>query len=168
MLALTPSAWWRGTLIGALIAYVLWPIFIPLAGYRIETDKKRRRVILICQAIGLGAGITYLVSIIRNPVDVSVNACSLSYHIDAPSHLFAPYLIAVSVPFLVSTRRGLVSFGLAMLIACGTAFYFASRPSFPSVWCFFAAALSFSLYFFFRAAVPEEAPQAEQAYAQHR
>ena len=151
-----------------LIAYVLWPVFIPFGGYLMEADKKRRIVILVCQGIGLGVGLAYLLSILRSPVQVSVNACSLSYNIHAPSHLFAPYLIAVSVPFLVSTRRGLVRFGLAILIACGTAFYFASRPSFPSVWCFFAAALSFSLYFYFRAAVPEEAPQAEQVCAQHR
>ena len=152
----------------ALIAYVLWPVFIPLAAYLTEADKKRRVLILACQVVGLGTGLAYLLSVLRSPVQVSVNACSLAYNIHAPSHLFAPYLIAVSVPFLLSSRRGLVRFGLAILIACGTAFYFASVPSFPSVWCFFAAGLSFSLYFYFRAAVPEHAPQPEQVCAQHR
>jgi len=151
-----------------LIAYVVWPVFIPLAAFLMEAGKRRRIMIMLCQLVGLGTSLTYLISIIRNPVDVSVNSCSLSYNITAPSHLFAPYLIAVSVPFLVSTKRGLMRFGLAILISCATAFYFASVPSFPSVWCFFAAVLSFSLYFYFRASIPTAVHQQDQALPQHR
>lgn len=166
---LAPSAFHAGAVIAyVLIAYVLWPVFIPLAAYFMEADKRRRLLILLCQAVGLGAGLAYLLSILRTPVSVSMNACSLSYDINAPANLLAPYLVAVAVPFLVSSRRGLVRFGLLVLISCAAAFYFASNPSFPSVWCFFAALLSFSLYFYFRAFVPMAAHQPEQAIPQHR
>ncbi len=165
-----PPAYQAGAVLAyVLIAYVFWPLFIPFAAYHMETVKKRRILMLICQVIGLGTGVVYLLSILDSQVAVSVNACSLSYNIHAPGNLLAPYLIAVAVPFLISSRRGLVNFGMLILISCGAAFYFASVPSFPSVWCFFAAALSFSLYFYFRAvAVPKDALQPERVLQQHR
>ncbi len=166
---IVPAAYQAGFVFAyALIAYVLWPLFIPLAAYLMEANKRRRMLMLICQAVGLGTGVAYLIGIIRNPVQVSVNVCSLSYNINAPDSLLATYLLAVAVPFLASSRRGLVRFGLLILISCAAAFYLAANPSFPSVWCFFAALMSFSLYFFFRASVPEAESQPEQAIPQHR
>ena len=44
------------------IAYALWPVYIPFAIYKLESDKVRRAIILVCQAIGFYVGITlYLV-----------------------------------------------------------------------------------------------------------
>ena len=60
-------------------------------------------------------------------------------------------VMAVCLPFLASSRRGLELFGMAVLFACATALYLATRPAFPSVWCFFAAFLSAGLYVVFRA-----------------
>jgi hypothetical protein len=142
-----------------LIAYALWPIFIPYVAARVETDPRRRQWMHYCQVIGLGVGLAYLVSILRGPVAVSVDACSLSYSVNAPGWFFLPYLAAVSMPFLVSSRRGLVYFGLTIVTSCAAAFYIASMPSFPSVWCFFAAFMSATLYAYFRA----EARHGEQA-----
>lgn len=134
----------------ALIAYVLWPIFVPFSAYLPETDRKRRILILICQAIGLAVGLSLLSSLLRHSVTVSVDCCSLSYHVQAPDLLIAPYLAAVSIPFLVSSRRGLVLFGLAITVSCAAAAVAASAATFPSVWCFFAAILSGGLYLYFR------------------
>jgi len=166
---IVPAVYQAGSVYAyVLIACVFWPVFIPLAAYFMEVNKRRRILILLCQAVGLGTGLAYLLNILRTPVAVSVNACSLSYHVRAPDYLLALYLLAVAVPFLASSRRGLVRFGLLILISCAAAFYFAWNPSFPSVWCFFAAMMSFSLYFFFRASVPEAERQPEQACPQHR
>ncbi len=97
----------------ALIAYAFWPVFIPFAVYRTESEKRRRIIILICQAVGLGVGLTYLFSILRSPVQVTADCCSLAYQVHAPGNLLAPYLIAVCLPFLASGRRGLELFGVA-------------------------------------------------------
>lgn len=164
-----PPAYQAGAVFAyVLIAYVFWPLFIPFAAYRTEAVKKRRILMLLCQVVGLGTGLVYLLSILHSPVVVSVNACSLSYNIHAPGGLMAAYLIAVAVPFLASSQRGLVRFGMLILISCAAAFYFASMRSFPSVWCFFAAAMSISLYFYFRASVPAAAQQPERPVPQHR
>jgi hypothetical protein len=136
----------------ALIAYVLWPVFVPFAAYLTETGPRRRIIILLCQAIGLGVGLMLLLSNVGAPLDVSADCCSLSYHVNAPDLLIAPYLIAVSIPFLVSSQRGLVLFGVALTISCAAAAVLASAATFPSVWCFFAAILSAALYVHYRVA----------------
>jgi hypothetical protein len=136
----------------ALIAFVLWPIFVPFSAYLIETGRRRRIIILICQAVGLWAGLALLLSFVRDPVTVSVDCCSLSYHVNAPDLLIAPYLLAVSVPFLVSSCKSLVFFGLGIMLSCAVAAVAASATTFPSVWCFFAAILSAGLYLHFKTA----------------
>jgi hypothetical protein len=134
----------------ALIAFVLWPILVPFSAYLIETGKWRRRLILACQAIGLGVGLALLLSFFRASPSVVANCCSLSYRVDAPEPLIIPYLVAVCVPFLASSRRGLVLFGLGIAASCATAAVATSVETFPSVWCFFAALLSGGLVLYFR------------------
>ena len=132
-----------------LIAYVLWPVLVPFAAYLTETGRRRRIVILLCQAVGLGVGLMLLISNAGAPIAVSADCCSLSYHVNAPPWLIVPYLIAVSIPFLVSSQRALVIFGVALAISCAAAAFLATAATFPSVWCFFAAVLSAGLYLHF-------------------
>ena len=141
----------------ALIAYVLWPVFVPFAVYLSETGRRRRAVMLLCQAVGLGVGLWLLVGNVTTTLDVSADCCSLSYSVNAPPLLIVPYLLAVSVPFLMSSRRGMVLFGLALTVSCAAAAIVASAPTFPSVWCFFAAVLSGGLYLHFRVAARTDA-----------
>jgi hypothetical protein len=144
----------------ALIAYVLWPIFVPFAAYMLEADRRRRILILLCQAVGLGVGLTLLVGFTRTPVTVSADCCSLSYGVDAPDFLIVPYLVAVSIPFLASSRRSLVLFGGGVAVSCAVAALATPASTFPSVWCFFAATLSAGLVLYFRA----EARTARHSY----
>jgi hypothetical protein len=143
----------------ALIAFVLWPILVPFSAYLIETGGRRRILILICQGIGLGVGLALLLSFTRAPLEVTADCCSLSYRVDASPLLFVPYLIAVSIPYLASSRRGLVLFGAGITLSCAAAAVATSVATFPSVWCFFAALLSAGLYLYFRrAAQPAAQP----------
>ena len=142
-----------------LIAYVLWPVLVPFAAYLTETGRRRRIAILLCQAIGLGVGLMLLVSNAGTPIGVSADCCSLSYHVNAPPWLIWPYLVAVSIPFLVSGQRALAIFGVALTISCAAAAVLASAATFPSVWCFFAAVLSAGLYLHFWLATRRETGQ---------
>jgi hypothetical protein len=143
----------------ALIAYVLWPIFVPFAAFLTEAGSKRRAIILVCQAIGVGVGISLLFSFLHYPVQVSADCCNLIYQVRAPEALLVPYLIAVSVPFLASSTRGLVLFGVGILASCAAAAVAASAEALPSVWCFFAAILSAGLYVHFKASARATACQ---------
>lgn len=140
----------------ALIAYVLWPIFVPLAAYLTEVEWRRRILILICQGVGLGAGLALLLAIVRDPVEVSATCCSLSYSVNAPELLTLPYLAAVSIPFLASSQKSLALFGMGITVSCVAAAILTSAATFPSVWCFFAALLSAGLYLHFKTANRQE------------
>ena len=133
-----------------LIAYILWPVFVPFSAYLLETDRRRRCVILFCQAVGLGVGASLFLVVLRHPVTVSAGCCGLSYRVAAPDLLIAPYLVAVAIPFLVSSRLSLVLFGVGVAVSCAVAAIAASATTFPSVWCFSAALLSAGLYLHFR------------------
>ena len=149
----------------ALIAFVLWPIFVPFSAYLIETGRKRRIIMFACQLAGLSVGLPLLLSIARGPLQVSVDCCSLSYQLNAPDLLIAPYLIAVALPFLASSQKSLVLFGVALTASCLAAAILTSATSFPSVWCFFAAILSAGLYLHFKAAARTALPRREYSSA---
>ena len=107
---------------------------------------------LSCVIVGLWVGLSHLVSIVSDPIIVSADCCRLSYQLSAPIGLLLPYLYAVAVPFLASSKKGLVMFGLGVTISCAAAFYMTTYAGFPSLWCFFAAILSAGLYLYFRTA----------------
>jgi hypothetical protein len=133
-----------------LIAYVLWPIFVPFSAYTLESGRVRRVIMLLCLFTGMYAGLAALVGIIRGPVDASVVGHSFAYAIDIPRIFFTPYVIAVAIPFLVSSNKRLALFGVALAASCVAAMFIASSSTFPSVWCFYAATLSLLLYLLFR------------------
>jgi hypothetical protein len=133
-----------------LIAYVLWPVYVPFSAYLLAPGRRRRLIILLCQAAGLVVGLANLVIIIRGPVDAWVVGHSFHYLINMPGGFGAPYVIAVTVPFLVAGNRRLVLFGLALAVLYGIAAVVAASATFPSVWCFYAAILSVFLYLLFR------------------
>ena len=139
-----------GLYIFLFIAYVLWPIYVPFSACVLESGRKRRIIILVCQILGLAVGITNLVVIINGPVDASVVGHHFAYAINMPEILNAPYVISVAVPFLVSSSRRLVIFGAALAVLYAIAAVVASSATFPSVWCFYAAILSVFLFFIFR------------------
>ena len=132
------------------IAYVLWPVYVPFSAYLLEKGRWRRWVILLCQAAGLVVGVANLVAIVRGPVGAEVVGHSWHYLVSMPGGLAAPYVIAVTVPFLAAGRRRLAVFGLALFALYVIAALVASSDTFPSVWCFYAAILSVFLYFIFR------------------
>jgi hypothetical protein len=154
-----PDAYQSGAVYAyVLIAYVLWPVLVPLAAYLVETERPRRILMLACQAIGLCVGLAILLGLFRQPPRVSANCCSLSYQVNAPDALIVPYVVAVCLPFLASARKSLVLFGLGLAASCAAAAVAASAATFPSVWCYFAAILSAGLYLHFRTAGQTVAP----------
>ena len=128
------------------IAFVFWPIYVPFSAYCTETGRMRRKIIIFCQFVGIYIGITFLVGIIRNTPDATFLEHSISYGVHGPPKSLAPYMIAVTIPFLFASDKRLLLLGVALLIACGTAAYTACSGTLPSVWCFYASILSLIIY----------------------
>lgn len=139
------------TLLYSLFSHVLWPIFVPHAVGRLETIPWRKRALIACQVAGLAVGLYLLYFIVAFPVTSRI----LGQHIVYESPHF--YIVAVMVLYLAATclssllssERIIQVFG-ALSLATFLAAYVIHVATLVSVWCFFAAILSFIVYFYFR------------------
>jgi peptidoglycan/LPS O-acetylase OafA/YrhL len=134
-----------------MFSHVLWPILVPLAVLLIEPDAARRRILQVLLVGGLAVGLYLLYFVSEEGIEAQVVGSSIEY---ASPHLYLPlvlvvYVAATCVSSLVSSHSLIRLLGVLMfaaLLLTGLA----SRETFISVWCFFAAALSVVVYMFVR------------------
>ena len=119
----------------------------------IEPDVRRRQALYAIAALGGTISIYMLNRLIENPPPVAICGHSLDYggNENGLSWQSFLYLLCTCVPLLLSSSGAIRRFGAIVvtgfLVSVTT--YFAT---FISVWCFFAAAGSGVLYFYFRRA----------------
>jgi hypothetical protein len=134
----------------AFFAYAWWPLFIPIAVSLWEIVLWRKRLIGVIEVVGLAVGGGLLYYIVEYPVVAHVVNRCIAYQIASPLNirLYAEgfYLIAVLAPLFLSSRKPVNLFGVAAVVSLGVTYVF-FRVAAVSVWCFFAALLSFIVYF---------------------
>lgn len=142
------------TFVYSLFSHVLWPIFIPIAVGLLETVPSRQKSIAACQIAGMAVGLYLLYVIARFPVTSRVLEGHIAYespHFHAIA-VMVLYLTATCASALFSSNRIIQVFG-ALSLATFAAAYAIHVATFFSVWCFFAAILSFIIYGYFRQAL---------------
>lgn len=147
-----PRALLGGLTFGYLMfAYSLWPVLCPLSVYAIEYRKERKKLLRFLILLGAATSAYLLYFIIAHPVHALVLDCSIRYEtFVAGAHTFTLlYVLVIILPYFVSSHRAILIFGFPNLIFFAIAYFF-YRWAFISVWCFFAAVLSLTLYFFLR------------------
>ena len=141
------------TFVYSLFSHVLWPIFIPFAVGRLETVPWRKKAVGACQIAGTAVGGYLLYNIVQFPVTSRVLEKHIAY--DSPHFYIVAvmllYLTATCASGLFSSSRIIQVFG-ALSLATFMAAYAIHVATFFSVWCFFAAILSFIIYYYFRQA----------------
>lgn len=135
-----------------LFATALWLVLSPMAIYCLEKPSTKRKFILTIAGLGFLFGSYLFGSSIIHGVDPQVFSGHILYDLQfLPFYEFIKYfyLFIIVTPFFLSSQNWLRYFGLIISISflLSQAFYFIT---FVSVWCFFAAILSGSLYFRFR------------------
>jgi hypothetical protein len=131
------------TLLFLLFAQVFWPSYVPFAVLLIEPNRRRRRIVLACLALGGGISVWLLWSLLSH----SHAAVILDGHVvyvTEPRHsagVSLAYLAATSLAPVLSSRRIVAALGAIILVGCVVAYVFYWQ-AFASVWCFFAAAAS--------------------------
>jgi len=123
-----------------LIAFVVLPIFVPLAVLSNEPLRRRRWAMAPLVAVGVGVAGTLLAAMVRGPVSVKLRPYHLAYGIDL-SHggvIVGLYVLAVCGTLLLSSRRRVVTFGIVNLVAVGIIAWL-TIDGFASVWCGWAA-----------------------------
>lgn len=124
-------------------AYVLWPLYVPVAVLLVETHPIRRKILQAFSVVGLAIGMYLIYFLVIEPGKAHILNQSIAYDFRHVYDLLyvAPYVIVTTVSGIVSSHRVLNFFGVATLIAFFVSQWFYS-VNFISVWCFFAAILS--------------------------
>ncbi len=134
------------TLLYLIIAQAFWPIYAPMAARLMEPDACRRRLMLVCLAVGLAVAGWLSWLLIRGPREaVIVNHC-IVYRTGAAHPLLVGlgYLVATVLPLILSSQRILVVLGVIALVGSIVAYLF-YWEAFLSVWCYFAALASLAI-----------------------
>ena len=139
------------THIYALFSHVIWPVFVPLAVLILERVRWRRAVLTALAISGASAGFYLLYFWAVDPTTSRVVGQQIIY--DSPHFYIVPilvlYVLSTCLSSLVSSDPAIRWFGAASLASYvfASAFY---SVWFISVWCFFAAVMSGTVWLYFR------------------
>jgi hypothetical protein len=141
-----------------LIAFVLLPLFVPLAIVALEPTRRRRWSMAPFVAIGTGVAVVLFATMVRGPVGVVARPFHLAYslHIDDGLYIVTLYVVAVCGALLLSGYRHVVIFGLVNLVAVAVIAKL-TVDGFASVWCGWAAVTSGAIALHMRFAKPRHA-----------
>jgi hypothetical protein len=138
-----------------LIAFVVLPVFIPLAVIALEPTRRRKQMMVPFALLGGVIAGTLFAAMIRGPVGVRLSPYHLSYSIRLSDGFLvvALYVVAVCGPLLVSGYRNVMLFGVVNLVAV-IIIARLTISGFASVWCGWAAVTSAAITLHCRFAKP--------------
>ncbi len=129
------------------IAYTFWPIWVAFAVRNLETDPFRRNILLVMQITGICVGLFFLYFMLSGPLTIEIINHSIHYAFKFPFYVPSQWFYGISIigATLVSSHKLINLFGIGLIVSYNIArFWFA--PTYPSVFCFFAALISVIIY----------------------
>ena len=141
------------TYIFLIMAQIIWPIMIPLSVLLLEDNRKRKKILFALFGVGITIGLYYTYRLIFYNIHASISGNHLAYHgTDSDPMIMvgiAFYLTATLAPLFVSSLKRTYILGVIMGISfiVSAVFY---RYCLTSVWCFFAAVISFVVLYIIR------------------
>jgi hypothetical protein len=147
-----------------LIAFVVLPVFVPLAVIALEPTRRRKWMMAPFALTGTVIAVILLAAMVRGPVDVKLASYHLSYGIRVPDGflIVALYVVAVCGPLLMSGYRSVVIFGAVNLVAV-IVIARLTVSGFASVWCGWAAVSSAVIALHCRLAEPDTRTRRDRA-----
>lgn len=133
-----------------IFAFIIWPVFIPVAVYLVEKNKKRKMVLKGFIGVGLIVSVYLMMILLNNPIQATIVEHSIQYYMTVPLMYFwaLAYLFAVCGSALISGHKVISYFGFVSFLAYWISYYF-YIDVFTSVWCFMSAILSLLIYVHF-------------------
>ena len=134
----------------SIFSHVLWPMYIPIAVLLLESMARRRKVLITIALAGTFIGLYLLYYLVRFPIVAEVTGHHIVYispHFHA-LHAMGLYLLGTCISNLFSSHRIVKLFGVAAFVSFMLA-YAIYATWFISVWCFFAAILSWIVLLYF-------------------
>ena len=140
-----------------LFAYAYWPAFIPWAVRHAEQSAIRRKLMFPLMLIGFVIGVAGLRVVLSSETPVAVLCGNLRYGMPMIHPAYGILYVGIGcLTCFFSSSRWVIAFGAALAASCAVAFTVYAYAG-PSVWCFFAAILSFLVYFRVRQPIPATA-----------
>ena len=126
-----------------VVAFVVLPIFVPIAVAAIEPSRWRRRLAISLAIVGTVVGGVLLAAMARGPMTVAMRPYHLAYSVRlGDGGVFVGlYVLATCGAALLSSDRRIVAFGVANLVAVAVIAQL-TIDGFASVWCAWAAVIS--------------------------
>lgn len=133
-----------------VFAEIVWPVAAPIAVLLVEPVERRRMAMAVCLSIGIGLAATLAWWISSTPVGAAIVGRQLAYLGAYPNSfiVMVAYLAATALPLMISSWRTVNLLGTLVLAGFAIA-YLIYWQAFVSVWCFFAAAASFVVFYHF-------------------
>jgi len=140
-----------------LVAFVVLPIFVPLAVRALEPTRQRKLRMLPFVTLGAVVSGVLLVSMLRSPgINVELRPDHLAYDIGLKhgGFIVTCYVVAICGALFLSGYRGIAIFGLVNLAAV-VVISWLTIDGFTSVWCGYAAVSAGAVALHMRYARPQ-------------
>jgi hypothetical protein len=123
-----------------LIAFVVLPVFIPLAVRALEPTAAHRQRMVPFLVLGVAVSAVLFAAMLRAPIDAKERSYHIAYTVQL-SHggfVVALYVVAICGALLFSGYRHIAIFGFANLVAVGFLAWL-TLDGLASLWCGYAA-----------------------------
>jgi len=130
-------------------AFLVWPFWIPFSIYALETKEKKKRCLASFIGIGTVVASGLLWALVHLGATSAISCNHIEYIVNLPE-TFEPWILfwycaATIGPLFVSDKKVIRIFGILIAVSVIISGYFYTAY-FTSVWCFFAALLSFYIH----------------------
>jgi hypothetical protein len=138
-----------------LIAFVVLPVFVPLAVIALEPTRGRKLMMVPFASTGIVVAVVLFTAMVRGPIGVTLAPHHLSYGVRVIDGLLIVvlYVVAVCGALLFSGYRDVVIFGAVNLVAV-IVIAWLTVSGFASIWCAWAAVSSAAITLHLRFANP--------------
>jgi hypothetical protein len=147
-----PSIGRVATWVYLLFAFVVLPVYVPAAVWRIEPAGGRQRLMAALTVLGTGVSFVLLTAMLRGPVTAHLAHLHVSYAtgLRSGSEVVAVYVLVTCGAFVLSGDRRLAAFGVINLVGVAVLARL-TVDGFASLWCAWAALTSGALALHLRA-----------------
>lgn len=130
-------------------AQILWPFWVPLAIYKLEQAGCRKKLLLSFIVLGGMVSVYLAYCLVQYQVSANIIGCHVAYIQDYPKvigiYSGILYILATIAPLCFSSVKRMWIVGVLIFASYVVTKLFYVEY-FTSVWCFFAAIISLSMY----------------------
>ena len=141
------------TYIFIVMAQIVWPAMIPLSVFLLEENRIRKKILTGLLCVGTVVAAYNLWMLIVHGIHAEISGRHLVYQSNYQDSFgitaLVVYLAVTILPIFVSSIKRMYILGIIMALAFAVSALFYMQ-CLTSVWCFFAAVISFVVFYIIR------------------